>query len=163
VEWLLFPIAYHITFGTYGTRLHGDDRGTIDRKMNKPGEPIVGSNPDWWESERDRLNFPPVQLNAEQMRFAESTLPSICARGGWTLHTCAAAPDHLHVVLSTRSDGAAVRKWMKRWLGEAMSEHWPLPGQSAWWAEGGSVRWVWTQEYFDDVKAYVHRQRATHE
>src|SRR5258707_9153427 len=90
VEWLLFPMAYHITFGTYGTRLHGDERGTVDRKMNKPGEPIVGSNRDWWESERDRLKFSPVQLNGDQMRFAESILPSICARGGWNLHVCAA-------------------------------------------------------------------------
>ncbi|MCH8164939.1 MAG: hypothetical protein IH889_04955 [Planctomycetes bacterium] len=28
------PLAYHITFGTYGTRLHGDPRGTVDRTLN---------------------------------------------------------------------------------------------------------------------------------
>src|ERR1700680_2438746 len=101
MNWLLFPMAYHITFGTYGKRLHGDSRGTVDRKMNHPGEPIVGSNPEWWEQERGRLKFSSVELTAEQMTHAESIVPSICVRGGWKLQTCAAAPDHIHVVVST--------------------------------------------------------------
>jgi hypothetical protein len=29
-----FPLGYHITFGTYGTRLHRDPRGTVDRSVN---------------------------------------------------------------------------------------------------------------------------------
>jgi hypothetical protein len=41
------PIAYHITFGTYGTRLHGDPRGTVDRSMNRPGDPIIGADRAW--------------------------------------------------------------------------------------------------------------------
>src|SRR5690348_3032028 len=57
------PLAYHITFGTYGTRLHGDQRGTVDRRVNGYGDPIVGSDPSWWEQERDRLRFDPILLN----------------------------------------------------------------------------------------------------
>ena len=34
------PLAYHITFGTYGTRLHGNERGSVDRAHNAPGEPF---------------------------------------------------------------------------------------------------------------------------
>src|SRR5438876_2474643 len=37
-----YPLAYHITFGTYGMRLHGDARGTVDRRVNQPGDAIVG-------------------------------------------------------------------------------------------------------------------------
>ncbi len=36
------PLAYHITWGTYGTRLHEDSRGTVDRENNSFGTPIVG-------------------------------------------------------------------------------------------------------------------------
>src|SRR5438876_12296826 len=35
-------LAYHITWGTYGTRLHGDPRKTVDRQHNAYGEPILG-------------------------------------------------------------------------------------------------------------------------
>ena len=158
--WLLRPMAYHITFGTYGTRLHGDARGTVDRRMNWPGEPIIGSDASWWGQERDRLRYPPVVLTGEQMGHAQASVPDICTRGGWQHHTCAAGPDHVHVVLTCEAEGERVRMWLKRWLGEALSRRWPLPNDATWWAEGGSVKWVWTEDYFDDVYRYVHGQRA---
>jgi len=159
--WLLRPMAYHITFGTYGTRLHGDSRGSIDGKMNRPGDPIVGSDASWWEQEHGRLRFPPVVLSHQRMKHAEASVPGICKRGNWDLHTCAAAPDHVHVVLTSEAEGEAVRRWLKRWLGEALSTRWPLPEGATWWAEGRSVKWVWTEEYLDEVYRYVHGQRAT--
>ncbi len=33
---LEFPPAYLITFRTYGSWLHGDEKGSIDRKHNRP-------------------------------------------------------------------------------------------------------------------------------
>jgi hypothetical protein len=111
------PIAYHITFGTYGTRLHGDERGTVDRSLNKPGDPIIGADPGWWEREWERLRFDPVVLRPEQMIYAERVIPTLCARGGWKYHVGAGGPDHVHVLLTSEAEGDAVRKWLKRWLG----------------------------------------------
>ena len=158
---LMRPIAYHITFGTYGTRLHGDARGTVDRSMNRPGDPIIGADASWWRTERDLLKFDPVVLTADQMRHAESVMPDICARGGWTFHTGAGGPDHVHILLTGDADGDAVRKWFKRWLGEALSSRWTLPQGATWWAECGSVKWVWDDDYFARVFDYVDRQRAS--
>src|SRR3954447_20734219 len=154
------PIAYHITFGTYGTRLHGDERGTVDRSMNKPGDPIIGADPAWWERERERLKFDPVVLRREQMVHAEGVIPTLCTRGGWEYHVGAGGPDHVHVLLTSEAEGDAVRKWLKRWLGEAMSSEWPRPEGATWWAEGGSVKWVWERDYFENIFNYLNRQRA---
>ena len=129
--------------------------------MNEFGDPIVGADSSWWKQESGRLRFDPVILSTEKMQFAENRIPSICERGNWKLHTCAAGPDHVHVLLTTASEGEAVRKWFKRWLGEAMSKRWPLPEGATWWAEGGSVKWVWKQDYFENVYSYVHGQRAS--
>ena len=158
------PIAYHITFGTYGTRLHGDERGTIHRSENKPGDPIIGSDPGWWSQERGILRFEPVVLDRSKMLHAESLATAICDRGGWKCLNCAAGPDHFHLLVrcdKRRAEGEAIRKWFKRWLGEGMSARWPLPEGATWWSEGGSVRWVWTRAYFDHVFDYLKRQRAT--
>jgi REP element-mobilizing transposase RayT len=155
------PLAYHITFGTYGTRLHGDPRGTVDRSRNRPGDPIIGADPDRWLHEFELLRFPPIFLTVEQQQFIEATIPKICARGGWTYIICSAGDDHVHSMLSAAADGAAVRKWLKRWLGEALSDRWPLPPGQSWWAEGGSVKWIWTEDYFNNVYEYIRQQRAT--
>jgi REP element-mobilizing transposase RayT len=155
-----WPIAFHITFGTYGTRLHGDPRGTVDRRHNFYGDPIIGADADWQREEQVSLKFPVVLLDDQQRRFIESTIPAICDRGTWKLHVCAAKEDHVHTVLSTSSDGQVVRRLLKRWLSDAVSQRWPrLPGQ-AWWAECGSVKWVWTQDYYQQVYDYVRRQRT---
>ena len=36
-----FPHGYHITFGTYGNRLHGSDKPHVDRDHNHYGEPFA--------------------------------------------------------------------------------------------------------------------------
>jgi REP element-mobilizing transposase RayT len=153
-----FPLAYHITFGTYGTRLHGDERGTIDRTMNKFGEPIVGVDVEWQQIERSLLKFPPRVLTLEQRLFIEEVVPSVCIRGGWKHLATAAAPDHVHNVLSAEVEGKDVRKWLKRWVSEAMNERWTLQEGEVWWAECGSVRWVWTEDYYERAIDYVKRQ-----
>src|SRR5438309_8626583 len=95
-----FPLAFHITFGTYGTRLHGDERGTVIRAMNHAGEPIVDGCAEWERVERGRLKFEPRVFTRAQMVLVESLIPGVCERGGWELHACAAGPDHVHNVVT---------------------------------------------------------------
>ena len=118
---MAFPLGYHITFGTYGTRLHGDERGTVDRSENQHGDPIIGGNDDWQYVELTRLNWRPIVLSDAERRRVEALLPRVCEQGGWTLHACAAQPDHVHVLVSAERDGKAIRRWMKQWLTEGMN------------------------------------------
>ena len=40
-----YPLGFLITFRCYGTWLDGDERGSIDRGHNSPGEPLLEPNP----------------------------------------------------------------------------------------------------------------------
>ncbi len=156
-----FPQAYHVTFGTYGTRLHGDYRATVLRAMNVPGTPVLGKDPLRLKCEANLLRFEPIVFREEQRQFIEASVPPICRRGGWEYRIAAAGPDHVHVLLSVAADGGAVRKWLKRWLGETLSERWPLSAGRSWWADGGSVKWIWQEGYLQRAFEYIRRQRAT--
>jgi hypothetical protein len=35
------PLAYFITFSTYGSWLHGEEKGSVDRAHNLPGTPYL--------------------------------------------------------------------------------------------------------------------------
>jgi REP element-mobilizing transposase RayT len=155
------PLAYHITFGSYETRLHGDERGTVDRAMNKPGDPIIGRDDAWNQIEHDKLTFQLRVFTVEQMTEIERHLPMVCERGGWKHHTGAAGPDHVHEVLTGDADGAAIRKWLKRWVGEELAKRNPLLSGESFWAECGSVKWIWTEEYLGRARDDVFDQRAT--
>jgi REP element-mobilizing transposase RayT len=106
------------------------------------------------------MKFSPVVLTREQRLFAESTIPAICERGMWTYHTCAAAPDHVHVILTSEHEPKTVRRILKRWLGQSMSEKWPLEQDATWWAECGSIKWLADASYFENASSYVARQQT---
>ena len=156
-------IAFHITWGTYGTRLHGDPRGTVERAHNIPGTPILEHDSQRWDESKARLKYLPVRLTREQMVFIEEVVPALCDRGYWALRACAAGPDHVHVVLSTDHDPDTARRLLKRWLGQAISEHWDLGDgpERTWWAEGGSTKPICDEVYLANAVRYVQKQRAT--
>jgi len=156
-----FPLAYHLTFGTYGTRLHGDERCTIHRSMNRPGDPVIGKAEEWEQMERSLLKFPAVILTLEQRLLIEKSIPDICRRGGWVFVNAAAAPDHIHVELKGSAHGKSIRRWLKTWLGQELNKQWPRAAGSTWWAECGSVKWIWTDDYLENVYLYIDAQRTT--
>jgi hypothetical protein len=157
-------LAYHITWGTYGTRLHGGPRGTVDRKHNQYKEPILKYDEHRWEREKSNLKFAPVVFTCDQMLIVESLLPEICKQGFWTHRTDAVGPDHVHEILTSPHDPRTIRRLFKRFLGQALSKRiHPLPNGATWWAECGSIRWIFEEDgnYLDNAIGYVTRQRAT--
>jgi len=134
-------LAFHLTWGTYGTRLHCDSRNTVDRQHNQYGEPVLGFDEHRWDHEKTLLKFPPVYFDQPRMLAVESLLPEICHRGGWTHIAGAAGPDHIHEILYSPNDSKTIRRLLKRWLGQALSERFDeRPDGATWWAECGSIR-----------------------
>jgi len=64
--------AWHITVGTYASRLHGGDEPTVDRNHNQRGEPFITAQPWRAHSERDRLRVEPARPHDFRRRRAES-------------------------------------------------------------------------------------------
>ena len=156
-------LAYHITWGTYGTRLRYGPRPTVSRDQNDCGAPVLRYDEHLWEREKSNLKHAPVFLTREQMIFVEAMVPIVCERGGWHHRTSAAGPDHVHVVLTSEHDPETIRRLLKRWTSQLLAERYPNPSRpgSAWWAECGSIRWVGDPSYLTNALNYVAGQRAT--
>jgi hypothetical protein len=67
----------------------------------------------------------------------------------------------VHVCLTGDAEGKRIRTWFKRWLGEALSSRWPLAAGKSWWAEDGSVKWIFDEQNFKNVVRYINGQRTT--
>lgn len=154
--------SWHITWGTYGTRLHGCSRPTVDRDHNQYGAAFLPRNERRERAEASILNFPPRVLTVEQRTFIEDQIPSICDRGGWGYRIAAAATDHVHILCDIRREihGEKVRRLLKRWLGQELSKLWPTEVGQTWWAEEGSNIAVKDEAYLNNVFSYILRQRA---
>ncbi|NBC11204.1 MAG: hypothetical protein GVY24_05630, partial [Planctomycetes bacterium] len=114
--------TWHITFGTYATRLHNDPRPTVDRRHNQLGSAFPPPDP----SRQQRPAHDALYLTVEQRRHIEAVIPDLCTRGGWTFRACAAPrdADHVHALLDAdpAAPPKAIRQWLKRWLGESLTQ-----------------------------------------
>lgn len=158
--------AWHLTVGTYGSRLHGNDRPTVDRQHNQRGEAFVTVDPEREAIERERMRGPAVYLTREQCLHIQAALPEICRRGGWHYRICAAPPppenNHFHLLCDAHPSrhGKDIRKWLKRWLSESLDQQWGRPAGGSWWVEDGSTKPVDNDAYLNNSFNYIERQRT---
>ena len=54
---------YLITFACYGSRLHGDPSGSVDRRQNVPGSRLIEADPDRVMAELRRMDQPPYRMD----------------------------------------------------------------------------------------------------
>jgi hypothetical protein len=68
------PLAYLITFRCYGTWLHGDARGSIDRFHNIYDSPFISRNEKWNQHNFQTLRSEPVKLDTAQRTSVEKAI-----------------------------------------------------------------------------------------
>jgi len=155
--------TWHITWGTYGTRLHGGVAPTVDRQHNQYGEMFVTRDAERELAESQSMRHQAVNLTDDQRALVEHTIPPICERGGWSYRVAAAQVDHIHVLCDILPEvhGEKVRRLLKRWIGQALSEQWSLHDGERWWAVEGSNKAVKDRSYLNNAYRYILRQRFT--
>lgn len=149
------PLAYFITFRSYGTWLHGDKRGSVDRLHRRFGSPMLPPNPIRQNYERNLLKNSPVKLTKRRRRAIEQGIREACSIKKWRLWAFNIRTNHVHVVVSANCDSRRVRTTLKANATRAMRELgcWQSPRTP--WAEKGSRRFLWTEEQLIAAIDYV--------
>src|SRR5262249_46648615 len=116
---VLAPLAYLLSWTTYGTWLPGDERGWVEGGV--PG--IQPDNPARRDTARGRMKEAPVTLTAAQREGVEATVRDHCTFRGWPLHAVNARSNHVHVVLTAPEVApeevmALLKAWCSRRLNE---------------------------------------------
>ena len=97
------PLAYHLTLHTYGTRLHGDGKGSVDRSHRRFNEPVLPANPQRVRFERSRMKAPPFTLDSPLRECLQAAVLGVCDYRGWRPHCLHVRTKHLHVVVSAET------------------------------------------------------------
>jgi hypothetical protein len=99
-----FPLAYLITIRTYGTWLHGDQRGWVDRHgKNIYGTPREEFNPGLLRQVKEELKRPPFILNQSQRIAVDQEIKDVCQRRRYDLRALNVRTNHLHSVVSAQT------------------------------------------------------------
>lgn len=152
-----FPLAYFITWTTYGTWLPGDERGWLKRGSSviHAPDPVLHANA------QSTMTEEPVVLTQAQRELVDAVIVKHCEIRKWILHTHNVRTNHVHVVVSAALDGEEVRAQLKAWCSRRLSEQAGLEGKSKdgqrrWFTEKGDVQWVDDQEHLENVVRYVN-------
>lgn len=151
------PLAYFLTWTTYGTWLPGDERGWVE----KPGQ-FRAPDGELQETAQRRMTEPALTLDAAQRRIVEDTIDDHCRIRGWHLHAVSARTQHVHVVVTAPGRKPdEVMDQFKAWCSRRLKEH-ERSRQSTgarirqnWWTQRGSKRWLNDGDSLEAAVLYV--------
>ena len=149
------PLGYLITFRSYGTWLHGDGRGSVDRFHRSYGTPILPVNAQRQKFEQRLIKQPPVKLDSRQRAAVESGIRETCTIRKWSLWALNVRTNHVHAVVSANCKPEPILNALKANATRSMKEAGCWNGNGSPWAYRGSKRYLWTEKELLDAIAYV--------
>jgi REP element-mobilizing transposase RayT len=152
----VFPLGYLITFRTYGTWLHGDERGSIDRFHNRFGTPRIPQNKQWKKYNRSLLNQPPVvKLSRRQRKAVEEAIRETCKIRKWGFWVTNIRTNHVHTVVSAACKPEKILSAFKANATRKLREVGYWNSSRSPWVEKGSKRYLWTERDVINAVVYV--------
>ena len=94
------PLAFLITFRSYGTWLHGDERGSVSRFRNQYKSARLPPEERWLRTNTQRLKGEIVVLDATQRQCVDEATRETCHVRGWHLYAINVRTNHVHVVVA---------------------------------------------------------------
>ena len=149
------PLAYFISFRSYGTWLHGDERGSVDRFHNVYRTPLLPPDEKKVRAMRSRMKREPVELTATRRTAVEAAIRETCNLRGWVLRAINVRTNHVHSVVTANRKPESVMNAFKANATSKMVE------ASVWqrdlkpWSRHGSTRYLWTERSLARAIDYV--------
>jgi hypothetical protein len=144
------PLAFFITWPTYGTWLPGDERGWVEyhRGWKMP-------SPSLEQACRACMVEEQCLLTAEERFIVIEQVNETCSYRSWVHYASDCRSNHAHLVIgAARTVPEKIRKDIKAWCTRRLKER-SRPQRKNWWAERGSIRYVWDDESLSKVIEYV--------
>lgn len=156
------PLAYLLTWTCYGTWLHGDERGSVDRDHNAPLTPFLPADSRLQRASGSRLRHEPLILRVAARRVVHETITVHCQHRGWELIALNVRSNHVHVVVncgdcSPENALSQFKAWCTRRLREARL----VSAETRPWTNHGSTRYLWDESAVAGAAEYVEERQGS--
>ena len=151
---------YFLTFRTYSTWLHGDERGSVDRIHNQIGMPLLGEDGNLERYRQRLMKTPPVVLDEHCRVCVDKTLREVAVHRGWVIHALQVLSNHVHVVVETSESAEKAKPEkivsdFKAWATRRLREERLFADTVRVWEHHGSTRYLKTEEALASACHYV--------
>ena len=137
------PLAYFLTWTTYGTWLPGDQRGWIDKHDAGADRPVQSADTQKEALAASRLKEPPVVLETRARQDVASAIVEVCRFRSWPIHAARVLSNHVHVVVTAAEvHPDRVEATFKAYGTRRLKHLYPATTRKHWWTEGASTRYL---------------------
>jgi REP element-mobilizing transposase RayT len=153
---MALPKGYFLTWVTYGTWLHGDERGSVDSEHNVPGQDYAPPDARRTAHRTAQLKHPPTRLDDACRQIVRDTVIAHCEFRGWQVRALNVRTNHVHLVVCCGDTPAQrVLDQLKAWCTRRLREARLAGPRTEIWAEGGSKRHLWDSDSLNSAVTYV--------
>jgi REP element-mobilizing transposase RayT len=148
--------GYLITFRCYGTWLHGDERGSMDRRFyNTYGTPNIPADPKRERRKSTQLKTQPFTLGAHERRVVEEAIREVCIHRSYVLYALNVRTNHVHLVVSNSGEPERMMDSFKAYSTRALRSAGLIGADERPWSRHGSTRYLWSEEHIATAVDYV--------
>lgn len=149
------PLAYLITFRTYGTWLAGDERGPIDRVHNIYRGERAESSVVREQQQMVKLKSEPFVMNSRARRAVREAIEEVCSHRGWPLHAQNVRTNHAHAVIAAVASSDKVLGDLKAYATRKLRSEQCWSHAHSPWVDKGSKRKLWNENHIAAAIEYV--------
>jgi REP element-mobilizing transposase RayT len=146
-------LAFLLTWTTYGTWLHGDERGSIER-VGRTSR-VLDPNASLEAHERDLLSHRECTLDGSRRDVVRAAITRHCEFRGWCRHALAVRTNHVHVVVSCRCPPDRAMIEFKAYATRALRDEGLVGREQHVWSRHGSTRHLHFDEALHGAIRYV--------
>ncbi len=151
-----FPLAYLITIRTFGTWLHGDERGSMDRHgKNIYGTERIAPNTEFKSRMRENLDdrsFFSMENSERPWRRLSDAYVNF---GGYILIAINVRTNHVHIVVSAAIKPELIINAFKSNATRELRTEGLVKNETKVWSRGGSRRYLWKPHHVEAAVNYV--------
>lgn len=149
------PLAYFLTWSCYGTWLHGDERGSVDREHNEFATPYLTPNAPLVATRAHALKHPPFTLNTSTREVVDTAIREHASVKSWTIRAINVRTTHVHVIISGDATPERMLDQLKAWATRALRASGIVQREQPVWTAHGSTRYLWEQPDVAEAVDYV--------
>ena len=149
------PLAYLITYTCYGTRLHGDERGSVDRRHTHPGAPNLPADKERQRKARARMLQPSYKMDPARRNLVLEAILEACQYHSWTPYAVHVRTNHVHCVVHALSIPERVMNTFKARSSSKLNKAGLDPVGRRRWTRHGSTPYLWKEEAVEAAIHYV--------
>ena len=148
-------LAYLLTFNTYGSWLHGDERGSVDRRHNSVLQERLAQNLSLERRRRELMTDAAYCLDDARQRIVLQSIQSHVSVRQWQLWAAHIRPTHGHVVVGGDISPERMLNEFKSYASRALNATQIDSPDRHRWAKHGSTKYLFTEQSIVQAVNYV--------